>query len=117
MTDLGTLGSSDTSAATGITKDGLVVGTNVSQGGSPSYSVGLAGVSLHSLLSVPLPRALGHGEAVARAPGSGIVKLIDRADAPGWQVNAATGINDAGQVVGSAVTPDSLLHGFILKPP
>lgn len=100
VTLLGTSGTA-VSLAAGINGQGVIVGQ---VGANASGSVRLAPVGARAKLA---PRFQGSTRAMAWTPTDGMVDLngrIDPSDADTWALVFADGINDAGSIVGAAVS-------------
>jgi uncharacterized protein (TIGR03437 family) len=102
MTDLGTLPGDNSSAALGINNSGTVVG----------YSSEL--VPDITLFSGPLlETASANSHAIVYINGTmyDLNRLLPTGS--GWQLSSATGINDAGQIVGTGIIQQQQ-HAFLL---
>src|SRR5262249_53573124 len=135
MTDLGTLGG-NSSIGNGINDSGQVVGQSVLPGGTAVHAflwsagtmtdLGTLGglVSQASGINTS-SQVVGFSEL---EPGSslrhafvwrgGVMRDLNDLvpTGSGWILTVANGINDAGQIVGTGIGPDSLFHGFLLTP-
>ena len=132
--DMGTLGGI-AQYGVGINDAGYII-TQVYPGNGRSSSFLYSNGSTQNLgtLGAPLTRAYGinnHNEIVgASSPGSGMTVrafvysngvMKDLNDLlvmtnSGWTLTEAIAINDAGQIVGSGVTPAGQGHAFLLNP-
>lgn len=90
MQDIGTLGGDDSSAVA-INSAGQIIGTADDKTGNRPPFVYSRGI-MYNLSS-----------------------LLDPASGAGWTLDAVTGINDLGQIVGSG-THNGQMHGFLLSP-
>jgi uncharacterized protein (TIGR03437 family) len=104
VTDLGTLPADRNSAATGINNSGTVVGFSTTQ--TPDISL-FAGPLLETASS------LSHAFVYT----GGTMYDLNRQliNGSGWQLTAATAINDAGQIVGTGII-NQQQHAFLLTP-
>lgn len=101
------------SLASGINQAGVIVGQ---QGVGPAGSIRLAPRGARARLA----RAVGVTRAMAWTPTDGMVDLngrIDPSDAATWTLAFATGVSDAGIVVGAAVSNNGTAEtvGFMLE--
>ncbi len=90
MTNLGALGPDDESSAEGINDQGLVVG--LSSGPVFDRAFLYDGIAMTELTT-----------------------LLD-STGTGWQLTDASGINNAGQIVGTGVNPAGRVHAYLLTP-
>ncbi|HLK22200.1 MAG TPA: hypothetical protein VKT81_24805 [Bryobacteraceae bacterium] len=104
VTDLGTLSADRNSAAAAINNSGTVVGFSTTQ--TPDITLFEAPV---------LETASALSKAIVYTNGTmyDLNRLL--INGSGWQLNSATGINDAGQIVGTG-TINQQQHAFLLTP-
>jgi uncharacterized protein (TIGR03437 family) len=104
MTDLGTLSNDTTSAALGINNSGTVVG--YSSGQVPDITLFFA-----PLLEI----ASASSHAIVYMNGTMYDLNSQLTNGAGWQLTAATAINNAGQIVGTGLIQQQQ-HAFLLTP-
>jgi uncharacterized protein (TIGR03437 family) len=104
VTDLGTLPADKNSAALGINNSGDVVGFSTSQ--TPDISVFFAPL---------LEFAASTSHAMVYTNGNMYDLNRQLVNGSGWQLTAATGINNAGQIVGTGIIQEQQ-HAFLLTP-
>jgi uncharacterized protein (TIGR03437 family) len=104
MTDLGTLSNDNTSAALGINNSGTVVG--YSSGQIPDVTLFFG-----PLLEV----ASASSHAIVYMNGTMYDLNRQLSNGTGWQLTAATAINNAGQIVGTGLIQQQQ-HAFLLTP-
>jgi uncharacterized protein (TIGR03437 family) len=104
VTDLGTLSTDRTSAATGINNSGTVVGFSTAL--APDLSL-FAGPELETAAS------LSHAFVYT----NGTMYDLNRQliNGTGWQLTSAIAVNDAGQIVGTGIV-NQQQHAFLLTP-
>ena len=102
-TDLGTTPYADTSQATALNSTGSVVGTAFNYGNRSQFTI--------------LDTTIMYGHAVLFQSGHAydLNELLTGAGSSAWVVGSATGINDAGRIVGFG-TIGGVLHAFMLTP-
>jgi uncharacterized protein (TIGR03437 family) len=104
VTDLGTLPADKNSAALGINNSGTVVGFSTSQ--TPDISLFFA-----PLLEFAAPTS----HAMVYTNGTMYDLNRQLVNGSGWQLTAAAGINNAGQIVGTGIIQEQQ-HAFLLTP-
>jgi uncharacterized protein (TIGR03437 family) len=103
-TDLGTLPADKSSAALAINNSGTVVGFSSSQ--TPDISLFFAPL---------LEFAASTSHAMVYTNGTMYDLNRQLVNGSGWQLTAATGINNAGQIVGTGIIQEQQ-HAFLLTP-
>jgi uncharacterized protein (TIGR03437 family) len=104
VTDLGTLSADKNSAALGINNSGTVVGFSTSQ--TPDISLFFAPL---------LEYAASTSHAMVYTNGTMYDLNRQLVNGSGWLLTAASGINNAGQIVGTGVIQEQQ-HAFLLTP-
>jgi probable HAF family extracellular repeat protein len=133
MQDLGTLGGTK-SYARGINVSGQIVGESELAGDKQEHAfLWTADKGMQDLGAVKGGNsradgvnasgqvvgyfAFGENHYACRwTPGGGLQGLNKLVDVPGWQLEEATAINDAGQIVGRGINPAGEPRAFLLTP-
>lgn len=135
--NLGTLGGRNSSAS-GINNGGIVVGTSDNANSTADDAISSDGTTLDdlttgsglNLLNSNANAINNQGEIVGimNVGAGGVLRAFIYTSGPmidantllppnsGWTLQAATAVNDNGQVVGYGLAPDGNVHGFLLEP-
>jgi len=118
--EIGTLGYSS-SEATAINNNGDITGVLYNADDSVAHAFLFSEDTTQELTNFnEKPLAMNDLGVILSATSfydNGIVTPIQSLLPEGWTLGAASDINDSNQVVGYAIGPDSLQHGFILQVP